>query len=323
MIENMLLLYNKTHKSAAPQSPALDLSFTNAVLPAECSFARASKGTYFNSSGVMQIAANDTPRFDYAFNKTTSLWEAAGLLVEPSRTNLCYNSQDLSTRWIPTGLAVSSLSVPFMNEAQNVKCTEDTTLNAHQIILSNPRPVIKNTTNCVSCFSIKGTRRYIKIVVAGGSYTGYAVIDTDTWEVTYLFNFTDIKCMPISDAAARIYLYDYFSNNSADMVVCMAGSSSATPSSFNEAYTGDGSTIIGTAFQVEQGFEYPTSYIPTTTATATRAADQLSFTIPTGISALRFTFDDDSTQDINVSSGSYTVDPTALNRYTVKRIQSL
>ena len=62
-----------------------------------------------------------------------------------------------------------------------------------------------------------------------------------------------------------------------------------------------------------------TSYIPTTTATVTRAADSAVFTIPSGIGHLTYTFDDASTQLVTVSAGSYTI-PTTLNRPNIKSI---
>jgi hypothetical protein len=62
-----------------------------------------------------------------------------------------------------------------------------------------------------------------------------------------------------------------------------------------------------------------TSYIPTTTAAVTRAADSAVFTIPAGVGHLTFTFDDNTTQTVAVSAGSYTV-PTNLNRPNLKSI---
>ena len=73
--------------------------------------------------------------------------------------------------------------------------------------------------------------------------------------------------------------------------------------------------------QFEKASTY-SSDIPTTGTPATRAADLLMLDIPDGISSLRYTFDDNSTQDVVVSPGSYTV-PTNLNRPNIKRVVSV
>jgi hypothetical protein len=62
-----------------------------------------------------------------------------------------------------------------------------------------------------------------------------------------------------------------------------------------------------------------TSYIPTTTAAGARAADSATFTIPAGVSQLTFKFDDNSTQIVAATPGSYTI-PTNLNRANIKTI---
>jgi hypothetical protein len=62
-----------------------------------------------------------------------------------------------------------------------------------------------------------------------------------------------------------------------------------------------------------------TSYIPTTTVAVTRAPDSAVFTIPSGVAQLTYTFDDNSTQSVTVSAGSYTI-PVTLNRANIKSI---
>lgn len=72
------------------QYPVYQLAFnTLSALPANVSFTRASAGSYVDSSGVVQIAAANTARFDY--NGYTSVNQ--GILIEETRTNLCQFSQ--------------------------------------------------------------------------------------------------------------------------------------------------------------------------------------------------------------------------------------
>lgn len=82
-------------------SPSLIADFANNRYAANSSaknfsdiltFTRGSTGTYFDSSGVMQTAAADVPRFDC--DPATGV--AKGLLVEGSRTNYVTNNTSVS-----------------------------------------------------------------------------------------------------------------------------------------------------------------------------------------------------------------------------------
>lgn len=75
--------------------PTLDLNFAaTKTLDPRITFTRASSGSYFDSNGLIQIAAINTPRFDH--NPFTG--ESLGLLIEEQRTNLLLNSATLSTQ---------------------------------------------------------------------------------------------------------------------------------------------------------------------------------------------------------------------------------
>lgn len=69
--------------------------------------------------------------------------------------------------------------------------------------------------------------------------------------------------------------------------------------------------------QVETG-SVASSPVRTTSASATRAADAASITIPAGASRIIYTFDDGSTQQVSASPGAYTI-PTSLNRPYIAR----
>lgn len=86
----------------------------------------------------------------------------------------------------------------------------------------------------------------------------------------------------------------------------------------NTSNFGAGQGIYIWGSQLEQAAA-ASSYIPTTTQSVMRAADSAGFTIPAGVGHLTYTFDDQSTQQVAVSPGPYTI-PTNLNRPLITRI---
>ncbi len=96
----------------------LDLNFVGATsLNSSVTFTRASTATYFDSTGTLQSAAIDAPRFD--FNPSTLA--AQGLLIEESRTNSIRNNTmqgavagtpgTLPTNWNVSGLGTLTQQV--------------------------------------------------------------------------------------------------------------------------------------------------------------------------------------------------------------------
>lgn len=71
---------------------ATNQSLTDLVSAEALSLTRGSSGTFHNSSGVIQTAANDVARFDHNPTSFASL----GLLIEEQRTNLITISEDLT-----------------------------------------------------------------------------------------------------------------------------------------------------------------------------------------------------------------------------------
>ena len=87
-------------------SPTLDLDFTTGALDPRITFTRASTATYFDSTGVMQTAATNAPRFDY--DPVTHVLR--GLLMEDTRTNLLLNSATLGTQSVAVTAQAYALS---------------------------------------------------------------------------------------------------------------------------------------------------------------------------------------------------------------------
>jgi hypothetical protein len=225
--------------------PSLDLRFADNKSLVDATtgqslvtFTRTSSGTFTDSAGTLQTAATDVPRFDH--NPTTG--ESLGLLVEEARTNLRLNS----ATYQPT-----SGGTPAAYTVDQV-APDGTTTGSRQTA-ATPRTF--------------------------EDYTGIA-------NALYTFSF---YCRVTSGTASFSF---QLKNAATDTVITSDSSPVATTTwkRFSISGTTNGATpgarveLVGVVpgfvlwgTQLEAG-AFPTSYIPTTTAAATRAADVASIT---------------------------------------------
>jgi hypothetical protein len=204
----------------------------------------------------------------------------ANLLIEPSATNLILQSNNFAVNWTSSGAAVTLTAAQFISPDGS---------NNGWSMASNPTngyiyesPTYSNIPYTISIWGKLITNNSVLQLQISGVNAGAIVLAA----VMARFSFTATAPGGAGNALIQ--------------VVGPAGSIG----------------IYGA--QLETG-SIPTSYIPTTTASVTRAADSAVFTIPTGINQLVYTFDDNSTQLVTVSAGSYTI-PVTLNRPNIKSI---
>jgi hypothetical protein len=90
----------------SPPGISLDLSFlTPGTLDPRITFTRASTATYFDSAGTLQTATTNAPRWDY--DPVTHVLR--GMLIEEARTNLWLQSADASNAaWVKAGTVVAA-----------------------------------------------------------------------------------------------------------------------------------------------------------------------------------------------------------------------
>ncbi len=236
------------YASGIPPGVSLDLSFmTPGTIDPRISFTRASTATYSNAGGTLQTAAVNAPRF-----------EPRGLLIEESRTNLWLQSADASNAaWVG-----ASATVPVPTVTGNQATAPDGTLTAARVVYPAV-PVAPNTSVLYQLITASAAvytySMYLKGAVGGEQlYLGYnsagvygrvRVTLTTAWQRFVLVTGTLTSASWVFDVGTDLG----------------DASQTSTPAQ----------TIYVWGAQVELG-AFPTSYIPTTAAAVTRAADLAS-----------------------------------------------
>ena len=264
--------------------PSLDLRFADnkslvdAVTGASLvTFARAYSGTYVDSAGVLQTAAIDVPRFDH--NPTTG--ESLGLLVEEARTNLLLRSEEFdNASWAKVGATVTANTGAAPDGATTADLFTRTTTG-----VSYATQTFTKTASAIQyTFSV-----FVKQSV--GNFCALRVQGTYPSRVDVVFN---LSSATISTAAT---VFGSFTGPSASITPYANGWYRLTVTATSDAvvalqvlasFNSNGTVVDGTdsvstsagllwGAQLEAG-AFPTSYIPTTTAAATRSADVASIT---------------------------------------------
>jgi hypothetical protein len=206
-------------------------------------FARASSATRVNADGLIESVATGIPRIDYTGGG------CGKLLLEPQRTNLALYSVGLSTSWSTAGVTNS--------RSYNNAISPDGTMNATYWSAIAGVKNLRTTINCaavthtVSVYAkSKGLGNDKFQFGDGGSFSTITEVTATSEWVRYTFTYT-------------------------------ATAGSRTIGIF-QANDGSAIDVLFYGFQLEEG-SYPTSYIPTVGATATRVADSCSKTLPSAV----------------------------------------
>jgi hypothetical protein len=239
-------------------------------------FTRASSATFFDADGVLQTATTDAARFDH---DPASSNVSRGLLIEEQRTNSIRNSTmqgavagtpgTAPTNW--SGIPTNGITREIIGTGTedgiayiDIKYSGTNTLGTdyfYQLILEASVPAVKPEAWTVSC--------YVKLIA--GALTGAGFSNAPRITLFGAPSFNDNAATVVSSATSANLSSQRFS---ATRVLNADDTTSATVSfNFTLATAGtiDFTIRLGLP-QLEKG-AFATSPIPTTTATATRAAD--------------------------------------------------
>lgn len=260
-------------------NPSLNLNFLGtSTLNPLVTFTRASSGTYFDSTGTLQTAGNNTARFDY----NPSTLASRGLLIEEQRTNSIRNNT-------------------MVGAVAGTPGTLPTNWGASTALTGLTREIVgTGTENGVTYIDIKlsGTPS------ASGRYdfyfetsTGVAALNGQTWISSMYYKLQAGSLTGVS--ALRLYFEEknsgggYLTEQNTTITnptsAALSTQRASATRTLNQATTafllpGFNLLLTGVAIditlriglpQLEQG-AFATSVIPTTTAAATRSADVAS-----------------------------------------------
>jgi hypothetical protein len=222
-------------------------------------FTRASDATFFDASGVLQTAAANVPRFDH----DPATGASRGLLIEESRQNLLQRSEEFDNAyWTKANATVTANAVTAPDGTTTADAVFETAASGFHAIQRGS--AIPSTAIYTASFFVKANGRTQFALQIGIIYAEFN-LSTETAAVIG---------GGASDAASILalpngwYKCTFTRSATADETVFMVFNNGSVYD-----YTGNaalGFYIWGA--QLEAG-AFPTSYIPTTTAAATRAAD--------------------------------------------------
>ena len=237
--------------TAARAVPSLDLCFADKkdLICASSgrqlvTFARASSGTYTDSAGVLRTAATDVPRFDH--NPLTG--ESLGLLVEEQRTNLVLRSSEISLSfpWGGQSTTPTVATGAFTAPDGSNTATRVTFAAADSRIIQGNLPVVNGTTYTLSLYArpvTAGTLNKLRLACFDG------VNQQNSNDLTLVAGWQRIN-----------------------FTFTSTGTGLASINIRNELSAANANDIYIWGAQLEAG-AFASSYIPTTTAAATRNAD--------------------------------------------------
>jgi hypothetical protein len=256
-------------------------SFPTSYIPTPATFtSRASTATYYDASGVIQTAAIDVARDDAYFPDENGVMQPAGLLLEAAATNLSKQSENFTSGWISSPPFVTATADQGLAPDGNLTAdiiTETEILTTHYANRSDVS-VTSGVTYTFSVYLKKGPGAtapdwIILTFNSAGMGGGGAAFNLSTGEIgnkTSSIISANIELLP--NGWRRCFIAKEATSTSSGSSGAIIFTNNQNTASIPIYLGSTTSDVYAWGAQLEAG-SYPTSYIPTTSSTVTRAAD--------------------------------------------------
>jgi hypothetical protein len=233
-------------------------------------FTRATTATRFNSAGLIELVASGVPRLDYYTSGGTAGCPA--LLVEASGTNGILNSQDTTTSWV-LGANLSSGYTDVIGVSGN-----NLTVAVSGSSIGSDAGVLRRTSNNVALASGSTYTLSFFLKKTGAHTIGgyYAVNVSGSFSSGQIYNTagTTNRIRRVEQWGTDVYRCSETFTMTASGTLTQLGLGPTTAVN-NPLHPAVGLGIAFAAPQIELG-SVPTTFIPTTTTSATRNAEVIN-----------------------------------------------
>lgn len=254
-----------------------------AVKGADLTVTRATTATRVNANGLIETVSSNVPRIDYSSGGCPSI------LVEPQKTNLALYSEDVSNLiW---------LKVNFLGFSSNAGVAPNGTNTADAIYANLTSSILRQVIN----------------VTAGQQYTFSVYLKKLDGSPNSVLRIED-QLPPYNSTSLDYTPTNEWQKFSVTRTVGV-GVSQVTIDLFPDSVSNGSVLFWGAQLELSS---YATSYIPTTSASVTRNADVITLTPTTGLTEIKETFEDNSTNIITTIPSTYTMSQGRIKNVVMK-----
>lgn len=239
-------------------------------------FTGDNKSMYRGKNGLLISSATNTPRIEYDVNG-----KCLGLLIEGARTNLSLRSQEFNNAaWSTVRASVSANAIDAPDGTTTAdKLVDDSTAGAtHFILPAATMTITADATFTVSIFAKAGERTQLRLTGSDATETNFFGaffnLSTGATGSTTTGGTGALTTKTITAYANGWYRLTVTGSVGSGVTACRLIVKMAVPTE-TLPYNGDGASgLYLWGAQFENAVSFPSSYIPTTTGSVTRASEE-------------------------------------------------